>query len=143
MLKTWVLVADKSRARFFSCDAPKGQLRELQDVVCPSARLHGNERFSDGSSRAHTSAHEHHTFPPEPDQDSDAIDFARDLAKRADDGRQRGDFERLILVTPPEFLGTLRKKLSRSTAKLVNRTIEKNLTHLGAEELRGHLPENL
>jgi protein required for attachment to host cells len=140
--KTLIIVADKSRARLFSIDSPKGPLHELEDFVSPRARLHGNQRLTDGRSRAHTKEHEHHTFPPpEPDQYPEAIEFAGDLARRIDEGRQQREFERLILVASPDFLGTLRKKLSPSAAKLVERSFDSNLTHLSATDIRGHLPE--
>jgi protein required for attachment to host cells len=142
VLETWILVADKSRGRFFCCDSPRGPLHELEDYVCPGSRLHGNQRFTDGRSRTHIKDHEHHTFPPpEPDQDPEVVDFARELARRADVGRQQGDFGRLILVAAADFLGALRKALSPSTAKLVTRTIDSNFTHLNASDIRHHLPE--
>jgi protein required for attachment to host cells len=142
MLKTWVLVADSSRARFFSIDNPKGPLKEFEDRVCPGARMHGIERLTDGTTRAHRHGNEHHTFPPPaPTKDQEVIDFAREVATRADAGRIQGDFERLVLVAAPDFLGTLRKKLPAPTAKLVDRTIDKNLTQLSAAEIRRHLPE--
>lgn len=140
MLKTWVLVADRSRARFFSIDTPKGPLKEFEDRVCPEARLHDG-RDVDGGKRAGS---EHHTFPPPPPaKQQEAIDFAREVASRADAGRVHGDFERLVLVASPDFLGALRKKLPAPTAKLVDRTIDKNLTQLSATDIRRHLPEIL
>ena len=48
-----------------------------------------------------------------------------------------------MLVASPDFLGTLRKKLTTPTAKLVDRTIDKNLTQLSPPEIRRHLPEFL
>ena len=140
MLKTWVLVADRSRARFFLIDTPKGPLKEFEDRVCPEARLHDG-RGIDGARRAGS---EHHTFPPPPPaKEQEAVDFAREVATRADAGRMQGDFERLVLVASPDFLGTLRKKLTTPTAKLVDRTIDKNLTQLSPPEIRRHLPEFL
>ena len=133
MQKTLIVVADKSRARLFSIDSPKGPLRELEDFVSPRARMHGNQRPKE---------REHHTIPPpEPDQYPEAVEFAGELARRLDDGRQQGEFERLLLVASPDFLGTLRKKLSRATAKLVDRSLDANLTHLDADDIRKHLPE--
>jgi protein required for attachment to host cells len=144
MLKTWVLVADRSRARFFSIDTPKGPLKEFEDRVCPEARMHGNERLVDGGKQMHRHGNEHHTFPPPaPSKDQEVVEFAREVATRADAGRMQGDFERLVLVAAPDFLGTLRKKLPAPTAKLVDRTIDKNLTQLSAADIRRHLPEIL
>jgi protein required for attachment to host cells len=144
MLKTWVLVADRSRARFFSIDTPKGPLKEFEDRVCPEARMHEAKRTADGAKRTTRNGSEHHTFPPPPPaKEHEVLDFAREVASRADTGRMHGDFERLVLVASPDFLGTLRKKLPGPTAKLVDRTIDKNLTQLSAAEIRRHLPEIL
>jgi len=144
MPKTWVLVADKSRARLFACQSIGRPLEEFEDDVYPLSRLHGNQRFTDGRSRTHTKDHERHTFPPaEPDRDPEAVEFARDLAHRIEIGREQGKFEELIVVAPPEFLGDVRKALSASTLKLVKRTIAANLAHESASEIQRHLIEGI
>ena len=119
-------------------DADAAELAEMQDefdlhALAVEDAAHGNQRPKE---------REHHTIPPpEPDQYPEAVEFAGALARRLDDGRQQGEFERLLLVASPDFLGTLRKKLSRPTAKLVDRSLDANLTHLDADDIRKHLPE--
>jgi protein required for attachment to host cells len=141
MQKTWVLVADKSRARLFTLSAPVGALEEFEDRVYPQARLHGNERLTDGSSRTHRHEHEHHTFPPpDPPQEHEAVEFASALATRLDSARQQGDFERLIVVAPPDFLGALRRAMTEPTRRLLALAIDKNLTQLPSAEIRRLLP---
>jgi protein required for attachment to host cells len=58
-------------------------------------------------------------------------------------GRNIGEFEQLVLVAPPDFLGLLRKAISHPTAKLVSREIGKNLTQRKPEQIRSLLPEFL
>jgi len=145
MQKTWVLVADSARARFFSVKTPKGPLTELEDYVHPASRAHERDLVPDrpGRVRSHSTSQRHTLTPPTSAKDQEALDFAREIAARADTARLQGDFERLVLVAAPDFLGTLRKKLPAPTAKLVDRTIDKNLTQLSAAEIRRHLPKYL
>lgn len=145
MARTWVIVADSSRAHIYAADKPLMPLHELEMIDYPSARLHERELISDKSGRAFESvgstrhAFESNTSPKE----QEAIKFARELSSRIEAGRNKGEFAKLILVAPPAFLGTLRKYLSTETSKLVTREVDKNLTHHSAETVREHLPERI
>jgi len=52
--------------------------------------------------------------------------FAKRLADRIEQGRVERRFERLCFVAPPRFLGLLREKCSRETAKLVEFELAKD-----------------
>lgn len=141
MLKTWLVVADRSRGRIFSLPSARGALSELEDLVHPESRAHERDLRTDrpgrrfggyGALGKSNTAH-----------DQEALEFARELATRLDAGRTGGEFERLILVAPPDFLGLLRKALNAQTAKLVDREITKNFAQLKADEIRQHLPDFL
>ncbi len=47
----WVLVADNSRARFFTAEKPAGPLTETRDLANPEARLHEGDLVSDKTGR--------------------------------------------------------------------------------------------
>ena len=51
-MSTWVVAADSSRARILSAEKRAGQLVELEAMVHPEARLHGQELLSDAPGAA-------------------------------------------------------------------------------------------
>lgn len=141
MHKTWLVVADRARARIFSVASPKGPLTELEDLVHPQSRTHERDLTTDRSGRGsggHGTMGSANTA-----HDNEAAEFARQVCARLEAARTRGDFARLILVAPPDFLGLLRKSQNPHVAKLVDREVPKNLSQLKSEAIREHLPEFL
>lgn len=77
-----------------------------------------------------------------PDSDSrevEAMKFAQELAGRLDKGRVDHEYDRLVLVAPPHFLGLLKGTLDGQVQKLLAHTVDKDLTSIQAREL----PERL
>lgn len=61
--------------------------------------------------------------------------FARRLAAFIEQARSTHKFKRLILISEPQFLGKLRAHLSKKTMEIIDRSIKKDLFHLGEREL--------
>ncbi len=141
MQRTWLVVADRARARIFSVASPKGPLSELEDMVHPESRIQERDLTSDRAGRG-TGGHGS-MGTPRTAHDQAAVEFAREVTARLEAGRTAGSFERLILVAPPDFLGLLRKSQSVNLGKLVDREVAKNLVQLKAAEIRTLLPEFL
>ena len=68
-----------------------------------------------------------------------ATSFARIVAKRIEKGRVDHEFDRVVLVAPPRFLGILGKVLGTETEKCVIDRIDKDLTPLSDDEVRARL----
>ena len=132
MLKTWVVVADRARARIFSASTPKGPLTELEDLVLPEARSHERDLTSDRPGSAFDSGGTGRHAMAAPTS-----------AERVESARVAGECQQLVLVAPPDFLGRLKKQLGSQSAKLLTRQIGKNLTQLDVAEIRSHLPKFL
>jgi protein required for attachment to host cells len=138
--KTWVVVADRSRARIFSIATPRGPLQELEGLVHPETRAHERDLTSDRPGR---STDRHSLGNTNAARDQQATEFAREIADRLESGRIHAQFERVVLVAAPDLLGLLRKAFNGHLSKLIVRTIDKNLTQQGAPEIRKLLPEFL
>lgn len=141
MHKTWVLVADSARARIFRRDGRWQALNERQALSHPESRLHEGDLKTGGRGEqqesrnrsAHSSDYE--VTPNEKEAD----DFAREVAHKLHDGRSRGDFEKLVLVAPPSFLGRLRDKLDGTTARCVTQEVDKNWARQSTRKIQGLL----
>lgn len=145
MPKTWVVVAESSRAKIFTVDNPRGPLRELESLDHPESRAAGQDLASDRPGRAFDRAGEgrHAMGQPVDPREQEVIRFAKQLAERLEAGRVNGDVERIYLIAAPQFLGELRQNLANGTAQLVVQEIDKNLVRHDPADIRSHLPERL
>ncbi len=151
----WILVCDASRARLFR-DAPRGKkLVQLQELEHPESRerardlmadTHGRKPVGPVPARAGQGQGSGYGRPgAEPDtdpKDVEAQKFARELAGILEKGLQDHAYERLIIVAPPRFLGTLRGVVSSQVEKHIESTIGKDLTNLDFQELADRLQGN-
>ena len=145
MNSTWLIVADNSRARFFSMESRTGPIEETKSIVHAEARLHEQNMTSDlpgrGSGKGGEGLHAYQNKVSPKEQEN--INFAREITAELDKARKENKFKQFVLVAAPEFLGKLRDQMSPQTHKLVSFELAKNLTHLDAVEIRKHLPERL
>jgi protein required for attachment to host cells len=142
-MTTWVVVADSSRGKIYAQDKSDGRLEELFDLVHAGARLHEAELTSDRAGR-HTGAFGQgsHVFDARTEAKAhEAETFAREIAARLDKGRTGGQFLHLVLMAPPEFLGTLREQLGDPLRRLVVTEIAKDLVRCTADEVRARLQQ--
>ena len=72
-----------------------------------------------------------------------AIDFAIFLAKRLERARVQHEAEHLVLVSPPDFLGLMRKSLNADTRRMVVLELDRNFVKLPPKELHERLAGEL
>jgi protein required for attachment to host cells len=143
MKRTWVVVADSSRAKIFQVDGLRGPLMEVESLVHPEARVHDRELSTDLPGRAFDSAGQgrHGMESMTTPKESAALAFAREVCLRVKAARVNGEAESFVIAAAPGFLGLLRNALDAATKAHVALEIDKNLVRLRAEEIRAHLPE--
>lgn len=142
----YVLVADAARARLLS--AKGGQnLQEIAAFEHPESRLQNREIQSDAYGRRNQSqpgGGPSNTTTEQTDPHRvEAEKFARQLADSLRDARLRGDFEELVIVAPPKFLGMLREALDTPTSRLLGTSVAKDFTHVPTHELEETLRSHL
>ena len=138
MKKTWVLVAESSRAKIYEWRRKSEALDEIRDLVHPQSRQRPTELTSDLPGRAFSSVGDsrHAMEPPTDPKKHEADAFARQIAEQLERARGEGLYEELVVVAPPKFLGLLRQRLSDSTRMVITKEIHKNLTREDAESLK-------
>lgn len=141
MSGTWIVVADSSRARFFSLVSRREPLQELEGMVHAEGRMYGRDEVSDrqgGIAGGHGEGD--HTFEAPTDlKHHEAEVFARQIAEKLEQGRVDHTYNKLILVAAPAFLGTLRHVLNQHVLDLVSNSLDKNLVAENEAEIREHL----
>jgi len=137
--KTFVLVADASRARLYlgSEGEAKPKLSLLEEFEHPKSRAKNMDLASDGPGRpldsvAMNSARSATDPRPDP-KEVEAEKFARELGHRLASHCDAHAFDDLVIVAPPKFLGLLRSALATHHDHVANRVVawhEKDYTAL-------------
>ena len=144
MRKTWVVVADNSRARIFTAETPSSPLIEVDSIVHPEARMHDRDITSDLPGRGAGGGGARHSYETETDaKDHENAGFAKRIAGFLDEARKSDKFKQLIIVAAPSLLGNLRGDLNDQTRKMVSLELDKNLSQLSPTDIRKHMPEFL
>ena len=140
---TWVAVADEGRARLFRTLAD-GALQELEDFIAPQRRLPAGHFLRDA--RPHLVAPASNPSGQGADRrstghsadrrtmlaDKFQNQFAQHIAERLALALREGDYQHLVIVAAPRFLGHLRPFLSPAVTRCVCATLNKDLTRLPA-----------
>ena len=108
---TWIVVADGARARVLLNKGPGKGLEAMQDLVFEGDHSPTRDIMADRPGRTFESgdisrhAKEYATDPHQNLKKEFVVELCGVLAKRA------GEFDRLVLIAPPQALGLLRQSL--------------------------------
>ena len=140
MSGTWVLVADSSCAKIFKTGGKLNDLQEVADLVHSESRMHEQQVSSDLPGSNAGGGGSRHGFEGKTGiKEHEAENFAREIDCQLETGRNNGQFDKLIVVAAPAFLGVLRKNISSNTSKLITSEINKDLVKSSVEEIKNHL----
>lgn len=142
MSKTWLLVADAAKARLFEISKNGGYLTEIACFTNPNGRSSGQHPEHGRLGRTQESATSaHHAIEPHTAlREKRAMQFANQLRDAVRQGRVENQYDHLVLMAPPRFLGVLRSRLDDQTLKCVTAEVGSDLVALSPTELRAYLP---
>jgi protein required for attachment to host cells len=152
-MRVRIVVADQCEARFYDHVVQNGPLQLVGTLKHPAGRLHDRDLKSDRpgrvfdraySGRGRRGAVAHHATGSENSpHKQQALLFARRIAREL--RGQRGDrqFDALVLIAAPGFLGVLRSVLPKPLLRRVASQVPKDLVHEETEAVLRHLPEDL
>jgi protein required for attachment to host cells len=149
-MKVRVVVADQSEARFYEL---ANSLRFLRKTLHPEAHMKDRDLVSDrpgrvfdhanlGGGRRGAVAH-HATGGERTPRKVEAERFAHEVVKDLDADRLHGQFDRLVVISGPAFLGLLRSSMTKGLEAAVVLEVEKDLVHATDEVIREHIPRPL
>jgi protein required for attachment to host cells len=139
-----ILVADQADAVFYDADSLRARPREVAHISDPTAHQHVREFSSERPGRSYESVGRarHAVGGESTARTQQASKFARRIARRLDLARRNREYEQLIVVAGPRFLGLMRQELSRLTRERVVHEVAKDLVHGSVDDLRRHLPKS-
>lgn len=135
----YVVVADQSRARLFIQEGAGKRLRELDELTNPEGRMHEQELSSSRPGRSFDSKGPgRHAMEPKTNaKKHSAIRFAQEICTYLETNRD--EYDKLILIAPPEFLGLLRENLPDALVQLVSQEIDKDVVRKNLKEIQQYL----
>jgi protein required for attachment to host cells len=143
-MRTWILLADAGSARLYESAGGLSGWTLVREFSHPESRHRPSELLSDKPGRVRQSTGQRPAMePPTPRKKVEVEKFARELASALEEGLNKNAFERLVLVTPPAFLGVLREHLAPRVEARVGEVIEKDYLHLDEQKLKERLGEHL
>ena len=144
MSKHWVVVADQSKARFFTVSDPLGELLDVGELEHPETREREQAPASDRPVRnVDSKGPGRHPMGDKVELGKqEAIRFAKQVANHVQLAHNEGRCNRLLLVAGPSFLGLLRGNM-KSLSGMEISELDKNLGQYDAQEIRKHLPKRL
>lgn len=111
----WVVVADEYQSIFYAREKKFSPLQEITSLQNETAREKTGDLISDRGGRAFDSFGQgRHTMASEkadPKAHS-AVVFAKEIADKASAAKRQGNFDRLVVIAAPRFLGLLRPALA-------------------------------
>ena len=142
---TWILVADRSRARLFSMKENQKSLTEIGAFTNPEGRIAARELGRDRPPRVHDCfGHARHAIEPGSTlREKSAMRFAGRLQSMLERGCADHACSNLALIAPPGFLGALNAALGKDLRSHVVLEIAKDLTFADTGTIAATLPDAL
>ncbi|MHC4940834.1 MAG: host attachment protein [Planctomycetota bacterium] len=146
MKRSWLVVADSSRARIFSYTQKHGAWDLEQEIDHPAARTHTSDLVTDQQGRTRQSGTGGYAPAKSNEVDAHAqeeVKFARELSTRLAHGYDEHAFAYLGMVAPPHFLGLLRKTLAGRVGRTLFLELGKDYTAASEDELKDRLRDRI
>ncbi|HUN25754.1 MAG TPA: host attachment protein [Steroidobacteraceae bacterium] len=145
-----IVVADQAEACFYDIAGAEDALQPVGRLTDPEAHLHNRDLTSDRPGRVfdhspmaagRRGATAHHGVGGERSpRKHEAELFARHIAADLEKAQATQQFDRLVIMAAPAFLGLLRAALPHSVRSRVAAEVPKDLAHQPPTAVREHLP---
>lgn len=141
--KTWVLVADGTRARIFSKRFKSLNNVMGQDFVADNLR--DSEIYMDRPGRGFESSNPtRHAYQPRTDwHEYQKQIFAKEICSILEKANETQDFDELIIISPPKMLGDIRSYLGKQILLKITAEIPKDISKLSEYELLNYLEREM
>jgi protein required for attachment to host cells len=139
--RTWILIADGSRAMVFESLGVRSELTAVDDMSISQDLPPSRELRSDRPGRSQESANPtRHAIESRSDPHRELKrHLAREVAERLEICARDGRFDRLAVVAAPVVLGDMREAFSDNLRSMITAELAKDLVHVPMPDLPAHL----
>ena len=136
-MKTWIIVAGASSAQLFETENKGADLKKIREFDHPQSRKKTKDLTTDRPGRSFDSMGlgRHAEERGDPHFHEQTV-FAQQLILFLNKARTNNEFDNLIIVAAPTFLGELRQSMSNPLKKCVTKEVNKDLAAwMGSKDL--------
>ena len=139
-----IVVADERQAAFYDLFKPSGPLEIVGGVENGAGGKRDIDLESDRPGRRFGGMGQHHDVDGERSTLRHELTlFARAVAQRLYEDRNKREFDKLVLVAPPRMLGMLRQVMPNTCKETIASEIAKDLLHRGSDAIIGAIPREV
>lgn len=152
-MRVRIVAADRGEARLYDVLRADSKLQLVGHLTDPKAHLHNRDFNSDRPGRVFDHApasgqrrgavSHHGTESEESPKQHEAQLFARRIAEELAAAQRRGEFDRLVLMAGPAFIGELRAAIPKTLHDTIVAEINKDLLHQGESAISAHLSPDM
>lgn len=128
----WVLFANRSQAKIFSGGRAPESIQLTQSLENPTGTLKDRDFDADKAGRGLSEEGGGGATLDREDSatQKDAERFAKEVAQTLSRARSKGEFDSLVVVAEPRFLGLLRAQFENPMSKMISDEIPKDFIPL-------------
>jgi protein required for attachment to host cells len=144
-IRTWVVIADAGRARFFETRGRGTGLTAVDGMALEAELAPSREIGSDRPGRSFESvgSSRHAMESPSDPHREQKRQFARRIVEAVAAGQAAKSFDRVVLVAPPVTMGDLRALLPGKLKAAVSAEVVADLTNTPVSDLPAHLEDHV
>jgi protein required for attachment to host cells len=143
--RIWVLIADGGRAKVLESVRPGIPLREVQGLAFTNDLPRSRDILADRPGRSFESvggARHAQEYPADPHRELKR-GFAGKLSRVLESRFHGNQFDELVVIAPPSFMGDLRDAWSSAVRSRISCELTRDLTKIPNDELQRYLDEAL
>ncbi len=132
----WIMLANSNDCRIYEYDRPHKHLALIEEISHPEHRLKSSEYWTTDAPGHYKSSGSRRGAFSEVDPVEQSIDeFARDIARHLDKGRNKHAYEDVTIIIPARMEGLLFKHMNKHTKELIKMIVQKNVVFMSDHEL--------
>lgn len=138
---TWVITIDSNNCRIYDYSKKPNHLTLVKEIQHPENKLRDIDLTSDKPGHyksSGTGGQGTYSQPTDP-KEIKIDNFAREIAKELDHGRNTNAYQQLIVIAGPQMKGLLCQHINKHVESLITHKIEKDILHLNTSELMDFL----
>lgn len=135
----WIMLANSNDCRIYEYDRHDRHLALVDEISHPENRLKVHDLTTDHPGHYRSGSNRGSFAPEVSPLDQSIDDFAREIAKRLDKGRNQHAYEDVTLLVPAKMEGLLFKHLNKHTRALIKLIVQKNVIFMSEHELSKYL----
>jgi protein required for attachment to host cells len=132
----WIMLANSNDCRIYEYDRHDKHLALIEEISHPEHLLKGSVYWTtDGPGHYKAMGQRRGAFEEVDPVEQSIDEFARDIARRLDKGRNKHAYEDVTIIMPARMEGLVLKHMNKHTKEFIKMIVQKNVVFMSDHEL--------